>query len=142
MQEPEGSFSSSVGWTLPGFQIGKKITPDRRETTGNPPVKIDESRTFVSSKNCIVFVRLKRFDVGTHLKGVNVLLWAHTPSERVQVFQSAAEGPRRVPDWTHPKELQLRAGADLLENSQSWKEQRCTVLFQTPRGTFCHVVIA
>lgn len=23
MQETEGSFSSSVGWTLPGFQIGK-----------------------------------------------------------------------------------------------------------------------
>lgn len=23
MQEPEGSFASSMGWTLPGFQIGK-----------------------------------------------------------------------------------------------------------------------
>lgn len=104
MQEPEGSFSSSVGWTLPGFQIGKNSISwmGNLGTTG-------KNRYFCFFTNCTVFVRLNAewadkkvwFSWAEPIwRMFNVLLWANKGSERVRALQSALEWPRLVADQT------------------------------------------
>lgn len=119
MQESEGSFSSSMGWTLPGFRIGKNYISWMRhlETLGKRNVilfclffspqalRLNADDTF--GWKCLIQ------SVKTKTWRTSGLFLVNKQSERVQALQYAVEWPRLIS--SHTQVLWLRTWGDLLE---------------------------